>query len=316
MTTCRNDPKGTIMKKIITYLALAVVALITLATASYALPRPVRLAITAATGSGTEQQVVDSITSRLQENQYIVISTVNPDWNVSCRVDDNTDFASMNVRVNGTVTIKTAKDGAVINTISAQANKQDFSASGTAPVNKALITSAMREVIQELSQRSIQPIEQAVVTEIDTREKIEKAKSLAHEEKYDEALETVMMITRDSPHFWPAHALADQIQMEKDARNLVNQAKAKARQGQYRQAIVDLRQVNSKSKRYPTAQGLIATYSHNTLAKNKTAAAPKAADATNAQLKALAAERRALELKRQAIDAQEAAIRSTQPINR
>lgn len=275
-----------------------------------AVPRPVRLAITAATGSGTEQRVVDSITTRLQENPYIVISTVNPDWYVSCRVDDNTDFASMTVRVNGTVTIKTAKDGAVINTISSQANKQDFSASGAAPLNKALVTSAMREVTQELSQRSIQPIEQAVVTEIDAREKIEKAKSLAHEEKYDEALETVMMITRDSPHFWPAHALADQIQLEKDARNCVNQAKAKARQGQYRQAIAELRQVSSKSKRYQIAQGLIATYSHNTLAKNKTAATPNPQAATNAQLKALDAEKRALELRRQAIDAQEAAIKS------
>ncbi len=298
------------MKKIIAGLSLALLIVFGLAATSFALPRPVRLAITAATGSGTEQQIVDSITARLQENQYIVVSTVNPDWNISCRVDDNTDIASMTVRVNGTVTIKTARDGAVINTISAQTNKQDFSASGAAPLNKALVTTAMREVVQELSQRSIQPIEQAVVTELDAREKIEKAKSLAHEEKYEEALETVMMITRDSPHFWPAHALADQIQMEIDARNLVNQAKAKARQGQYRQAIVDLRQVTSKSKRYHTAQGLIATYSQYTLAKNKTAAAPKAADATNAQLKALAAERRALELKRQAIDAQEAAIRS------
>lgn len=304
------------MIRVVLHLGLALAMLIGISSISQAMPRPVRLAITAATGSGLEQQVVDTISAQLQDNGNIVISTVNPDWNVVCRINDNTDIQSMSVRVNGTVTISTVKDGQVINTISAQANKQDFSVSGPQPLNKALVTSAMREVVQELSQRSISPIEQAVVTELDAREKLNTAKALVEQDKFDDALNTVMMITRDSPRFWPAHALADQIEMEKNAFNLVNQAKSLAKHGQYRQAIAELRQVSSKSKRYRTAQGLITTFSQQTLAKNKSAAPAGAQASTNAQLKALEAEKRALELRRQAIDVQEAAIRSSNGSNR
>lgn len=298
------------MNKVVLYLGLALAMLIGFSPISQAMPRPVRLAITAATGSGIEQQVVDAISGQLQDNGNIVISTVNPDWNIVCRISDNTDISSMTVRVNGTVTITTARDGQVINTISAQANKQDFSVSGPQPLNKALVTTAMREVIQELSQRSISPIEQAVVTELDAREKLNTAKALVDQDKFDDALETVMMITRDSPRFWPAHALADQIEMEKNAFNLVNQAKALAKRGQYRQAIADLRQVSPKSKRYRTAQGLIATFSQATLTKNKSVTTGSSLAGSNAQLKALEAEKKALEARRQAIEAQEAAIRS------
>jgi len=298
------------MKRIIASLGFALIIMLGISAASYALPRPVRLAITAANGSGIEQQVVDAISSQLQDNGNIVISTVNPDWNIVCGINDNTDISSMTVRVNGTVTITTVKDGQVINTISAQANKQDFSVSGPQPLNKALVTTAMREVIQELSQRSVPPIEQAVITEIDVREKLNTAKALLDQDKFDDALETVMLITRDSPRFWPAHALADQIEIEKSAFNLVNQAKTLAKHGQYRQAIAELRQVSSKSKRYRTAQGLIATFSRQTLAKNKSAAASNSIASSNAQLRALDAEKQALELRRKAIEAQQDAIRS------
>lgn len=296
--------------RVVLNLTLALAMLIGFSSISQSMPRPVRLAITAATGSGIEQQVVDYISAELQDNGNIVISTVNPDWNVVCRINDNTDISSMSVRVNGTVTISTVKDGQVINTISAQANKQDFSVSGAQPLNKALVTSAMREVVQELSQRSIPPIEQAVITEIDAREKLNTAKALVDQDKFDDALETVMLITRDSPRFWPAHALADQIELEKNAFNLVNQAKSLAKRGQYRQAIAELRQVSPKSKRYKTAQSLIATFSQQTLAKNKSANTPNTLAGSNAQLKALEAEKRALESRRRAIEAQEAAIRS------
>lgn len=204
-------------KKLMLCLGFALAVLVGYVSVVNAAARPVRIAIVAATGSGSEQQVVDALSSQLQDNQYIVLSTVNPDWYVSCRIDDHTDVVALTVRVNGTVTIKTVRDGDVLNTISAQANKQDYNTGGPTPLNKTLVTSAMREVVQDLTQRSVQPIEQAVVTEIDTREKIETAKSLAQEGKYDQALEIVKSITRDSPHFWPAHTLADQIQMKKNA---------------------------------------------------------------------------------------------------
>lgn len=302
------------LDKFISLIGIALVCLVAFAATGNAaqdvMPRPVRISILAVTHSGVEQQLVDALTAELRENPNIVLSTVNPDWFVNCRIEDHTDFASMNVRVNGTVTVETAKDGAVLNTFSAQANKQDFAVSGTAPVNKALITSAMNEVVHDLTQRSVQPIEDAAFTEIDAREKILKAKALESEDKYEDALSTVMQITRDSPHFWPAHALVDHIKMEKEAYELVGQAKSLARQGQYRQAIADLRQVSSKSKRYRTAQGMIATYSQQTLAKNKSKVSSGLQAEQNSQLKALQAEKRELEARRRAIEAQEAAIKS------
>lgn len=296
--------------RLLLIVTLALGILIGFASPSFATPRPVRIAVVAATGSGTEQQVVDSLSSQLQEDGNIVLSTVNPDWLVTCRIEDHTDIAALTVRVNGTITIKTAAGENVLNTISAQANKQDFSTGAPTPLNKALVTSAMREVVQELSQRAVRPIEDAVVTEIDVREKLASAHVLYDADKYDDALATVMLITRDSPHFWPAHNLADQIKMEKEALSLVTQAKASARQGQHRQAIADLRQVSSKSKRYKTAQGLIATYSRPTLEKSKSKPAVSQQAVSNAQLKALEAEKRSLEARRQAIEAQEAALRS------
>jgi hypothetical protein len=70
------------------------------------------------------------------------------------------------------VTIKTATDGSVLKTVSAQTNKQDFSvSSGPTPLNKTVVISAIRELIGGLFQRSVQAIEDAVATEIDTREK-------------------------------------------------------------------------------------------------------------------------------------------------
>ncbi len=274
-------------------------------------PRPVRIAIVAASGSGIEQQLVDALTEQLQEDPSIVLSTVNPDWYVTCRVEDHIDTSALSVRVNGTVSVETAKGDAVLSKFSAQANKQDFSVSGQTQINKALVTSAMNEVVANLTQRAVQPIEDAVFTEIDARDKIAQAKALAAEDKYDEALTTVMTITRNSPHFWPAHTLVDQLEMEKAAFNLVTEAKALAKQGKYQQAIADLRQVDRKSKRHQTAVSLIASYSRPTLAKNKSTPASVSQAQSSAQLKALAAEKRSLEARRRAIEAQEAAIRST-----
>ena len=124
-----------------------------------------------------EQEVVDRITDNLQGNSKNYF-TVNPDWYVVCSITDRSDIASESVRVNGTVTIKTTA-GHVLSTVSAQTNKQDFSVSGPAPINKSLQTSAVNEVINGLVQRATGPIQDAVETEIQTREKIISAQNLA-----------------------------------------------------------------------------------------------------------------------------------------
>ncbi len=281
------------------------------APASYAVSPPVRIALVAGTGSGMEQTVVDGLAAQLQENENIVVSTVNPDWFVTCRIEDHTDIAALTVRVNGTVTVTSVADGRVLNTFSAQTNKQDFSAgNGPTPLNKALVDSAVKELTAQLCQRSVQPIADAVVIEIDTRERIVTAENLANADKYDEAIATLMTIGRASPHYFPTRQLASGYQMEKEALQLLTQAKAEDRSGHDKQAIIDLRQVNPNSKRYRLAESMIATFSQPRLAKNKSNSKSGATASTNSELKALEAQKQALDAQRKAIDAQETAIRA------
>src|ERR1700679_343038 len=94
--------------------ALVLVLLFSVQLAALAAP-PVRIAIIPGGGSGIEHEVVERITSQLQDRQDVVISTVNPDWYVVCNIIERLDQVSAAIRYNGNVTVKT-KDGHVIST--------------------------------------------------------------------------------------------------------------------------------------------------------------------------------------------------------
>ena len=297
--------------KLLGNLLLAIAAILVFVAAAVAAP-PVRIAVIPSGGSGMEQEVCDRISDQLQSNQSIALSTVNPDWFVTVSIVDKADLVAQTVRVNGTVTIKST-DGHVLNTVSAQTNKSDFNTSpGTpAPLNKALVDSAVREVIGGLSQRAVGPIQDAVEVEMATREKIIKAKFLADEDKYDEALQLLMTISPDTPHFKGARSLIAEYQMEQEAIDLINEAKSNAQRGNVRQALALLRSVSPKSKRYGVARSMIASLNRprRTTAKAKSSSSP-ASSTQDAQLKALQAQKRALEAQRKAIEVQEAALKS------
>ena len=113
---------------------------------------PVRIAVVCGGGSGIEQEIVDRISNNLSSNSDIVLSTVNPDWYVTCNINENIDQASGAVRYNGSVIVKTA-GGHVISTKAVQKYNQDFSLSPGAPLNKKLVDNAAREVISSAADR-------------------------------------------------------------------------------------------------------------------------------------------------------------------
>lgn len=269
---------------------------------------PVRIAIVPGGASGMEQEVVDRITDRLSGNPNIAISTVNPDWLAVVNISDKPDLMAQTIRVNGTLTIKTT-DGHIVSTTSVQSNKQDFNLSpGTpAPMNKALVDSAAREVIANLTERAINPIQDAVQVEIDTREKIISAHNFADDDKYDDALKLLMTISPETPHFKGARALIAEYQMEADALDLMNQAKANVKSGKLRPALIQLKGISEKSKRRLAAKQMIASIQRSLAGhphKTSTATA-----SSGDQMKALDAQKKALDAQRRAIDAQETAIK-------
>jgi hypothetical protein len=282
---------------------------------TFALPAeaapPVRIAVVPSGGSGMEQSVVDGISADLQNNQNVAISTVNPDWYVVCNISESTDQVGGTARANGTVTIKTV-DGQVLNTVAVQTNKSDFSTQPGAPLNKALVQKGIQEVISGLVERARQPLEDAVNIEIATRDKIITAETLADKDQYDEAMQLLMQVSPDTPHFRAVRTLIGEFQMEKQAFELVKQAQAMAKRGQYSPAIRALGGVNAKSKRFKLAKQLIGNYRaalarHSSIAKRP--AAP-AAGGNQSQLQALDAQKKALDAQRKAIEVQEAAIKS------
>lgn len=279
--------------------------------AAWAAP-PVRIAVVPGGGSGMEQEVCDRIVDRISQNASVKVGTVNPDWFAVVSIADKPDLMAQTIRVNGTLTIKT-REGHIIDTISVQANKQDFNLNpGTpAPMNKALVESAAREVIAKLTERAIPPIESAVETEMSTRDTIIKAHGLADDDKYSEAISLLKSITPETPHFKGARELMREYQMEQDALDLMNQAKAHVRAGKSRSAIADLRAIDRASKRYPTAKQMIAAINRGagTTAIHAVKSAPPAG-ASSAQLKALAEQKRALQQQQKAIEAQEAALKA------
>jgi hypothetical protein len=274
---------------------------------------PVRIAVTCGGGSGMEQDVVDRISDDLKSNSKVVVSTVNPDWFIVCNIVDRTDTAGASVRVNGTIVIKTT-DGQVLNTVSTQTNKQDFSLSPGTPVNKRLQDNAAREVIQTLFERAREPISTAVDTEIQTRDKIIKAQRLGDEDKYDEAIELLSPISPDTPHFRGVRKLIAEFRMERDALFCVRDAQSLAASGKYSQAIETLRAVDPKSKRFGQAKELISKY-RAALARRTVRRAPArkpsspSGDANAAQIKALEAQKKALDAQKKAVEAQEQALK-------
>lgn len=275
-------------------------------------PPPVRIAVVAGGGSGMEQDVVDRITSELQNNPGCTVSTVNPDWFVQCNIMDKTDTVGGSVRVNGTVVVKTTA-GHVLNTVSIQTNKQDFSLTPGMPVNKALQDRGAREVIGSLVDRARQPLADAINLEMEVRQKLLTAQNLGDEDRYDEGLQILMNIPADSPHFASARKMISQFNMEKDAMEFVQHGKDLAKQGQYAKAIQALKAVDPKSKRFPVAKALAAKYraAMTRRAPVRKAASPATgSSATSAELKALEAQKKALDAQRKAVEAQEAAIKS------
>ncbi|MBS1957781.1 MAG: hypothetical protein JST89_26585 [Cyanobacteria bacterium SZAS-4] len=219
---------------------------------------PVRMSITPGGQSGIEQEVCDRISMGLSNSQDIIISTVNPDWLITCSIIERTDQNTGQIRYNGTVTVKT-RDGQVITTASVQKYNQDYVVAGQ-QLNKRLVDNAARDVIQAVSDRSLPPIQQAVEIEMETRQKIIDAETKAEDDKYDEATAILRPIGPESPRFHAVRDLMDEYAMEKEALNFISAAKGKAKAGNYSQAVIILKQVNKKSKRYRNATALIAQY--------------------------------------------------------
>jgi len=220
---------------------------------------PVRIAVVPAGGSGIEQEAVDRISTGLQDLQNVVISTVNPDWYVVCNIQENTNQMSGAIRYNGTVTVKTT-DGQVVSSIAVQKYNQDFSLQPGAPLNKKLVDNAARDVIGGMSERAMGPLQQAIQTEMDTREKVIGASEDADKDNYGEAISLLAQITPDSTHFKQVHGMIMQFQVEKHCLELCNSAQGKAKKGAYGEAIGLMRQVDKHSKRYKFAQNKIAAY--------------------------------------------------------
>jgi hypothetical protein len=231
---------------------------------------PVRIAVVCGGGSGIEQEVVDRISNNLSSLDDVVLSTVNPDWYVVCNIHENIDQASGAVRYNGSVVIKTSS-GHVISTKAVQKYNQDFSLSPGAPLNKKLVDNAARDVISSAADRVVPDLQQAIMVEMETRDRIIKAEQLSDSDQYNEAISLLTPITPDTPHFKDVRDLIDDFAMEQDALDRVNSATAKASKGHYGEAITTLKDVNKKSKRYKAAQGKMASY-RAALTKNRPAA--------------------------------------------
>jgi len=220
---------------------------------------PVRVALMPAGGSGIEQEIIDHIATKLEGDAQVVLSTVNPDWYVLCKIHEINDQVSGQIRYNGTVTIKT-QDGQVVSTVAVQKYNQDFSLQPGAPLNKRLVDSAAQEVITAISDRVVAQLKEAVETELSTRDKIIKAQSFADDDKYDLAIENLATIGPETVHFQAVQKRIAQFKMEKQSMELVESAEAKAKAGHYAQAIALLRQVDIQSKRHAKAIQLESRY--------------------------------------------------------
>lgn len=222
---------------------------------------PVRIAVVTGGGSGIEQEIVDKITNEIQNNPNIAVSTVNPDWYVVCNIKEMMDQMSGQIRYNGNVIIKTAGKGQVIDTVAVQKYNQDFSVTPGAQLNKALVDRAAKDATSAAASRTIPAIERAVATEMETREKIIRAQIMAEEEQYDGAINSLRLVSPDSPHFENARDLMAEFSMEKEALANLKQAQSQAASGKYGAALASLKLIPAKSKYRGKANALASSYS-------------------------------------------------------
>jgi hypothetical protein len=117
-----------------------------------------------------------------------------------------------------------------------------------APLNKALVDRAARDVISQLADRAIGPLQQAVQIEMETRERVDKANELAEAGKFDEAMQLIEPITPDTTHFGQVQNLHEQLAADKQAVELMKAAIAKEKAGHFAEALPLFRQVNPKSR--------------------------------------------------------------------
>lgn len=227
-------------------------------TSAFAAP-PVRIAVVSASGSGIEQEIVDRVTNSLSNTSDVVVSTVNPDWYIVCNITEQLDPNSGSIRYNGSVITKTA-GGQVLNTVAVQKYNQDFSVRGSSQLNKKLVDNAARDVINSASNRVVAPIQNAVMVEMETRDRIIRAQNMADSDQYDDAIGLLRPITPDTTHFKDVRALIAEFEMEKDALERINGATARAAKGRYGEAIGLLKDVSSKSKRSKVARQKSAQY--------------------------------------------------------
>ena len=246
------------LKKLVSITLLLGACFCTTVIAALAAP-PVRIAVVCGGGSGIEQEIVDRISSNLGSINDVVLSTVNPDWYVVCNIHEDINQASGAVRYNGSIIVKTSS-GHVINTVAVQKYNQDFSLSPGAPLNKKLVTDAANDVISSAADRVVGPLQNAIMVEMETRDRIIKAETMAEANQYAEAINQLTPITPDTAHFKDVRDLIDEFAMEQDAMDRLNSAAAKASKGHYSEAITALRDVNKRSKHYRAAQSKIASY--------------------------------------------------------
>jgi hypothetical protein len=241
----------------------------------------VRIAIMPGGGSGIEQEIVDSIANRFDGDPSIIISTVNPDWFVLCNVHESNDQVSGSIRYNGTVTIKTS-DGQVVSTVAVQKYNQDFSLQPGAPLNKKLVDSAARDVVGAISERAYNQLRDAIQTELQSRDEIIKAETLAGSDKYDDAIAVLSGVGPDTVHFKAVQKRLAQFQVEKRALESIQAAEAKAKTGHYTEAVASLKEVDPKSKRYKSAMQLAAKYRAEAVQANIAKRKPVAVKPSNA----------------------------------
>lgn len=261
MVTFKGNLPGIIntrLAKLLLAAACALSSAVAVLAPAWAAP-PVRIAVVAGSGSGIEQEIVDRVTNSITALSDVEVSQVNPDWYVICNIHENLDQVSGAIRYNGSIIFKTA-GGQVLNTVAVQKYNQDFSLSGGAPLNKKLVDNAARDVINSSANRIVGPIQQAVIVEMQTRDRIIQAEDLAEQDKYADAIDLLQPITPETTHFKDVRDLIDQFQMELDALNRVNGAQEKAAKGRYSEAIAILKDVNIKSKRYKLSRQRIAAY--------------------------------------------------------
>jgi hypothetical protein len=178
---------------------------------------PVRIAVVPGGGSGVEQDIVDLISQQLGGVDGVALSTVNPDWYAVCNIRENIDQMSGQIRYNGNVLVKTVS-GKVLTTVAVQKYNQDFSTSPGAPLNKALVDRAAREVIGNLANRAVQGIQQAVMIEMEGRSRVNEANELAAQGKYDDAMTTLEQITPDFVEFAAVRSLHEKILRQKQGK--------------------------------------------------------------------------------------------------